>query len=200
MASVLDTVNNLVTLAQLKNYLDVDSADLVDDNKLEYVINAASNFFMAETNRLLKARNLTEYYDGNESTELFLNQYPINSSAETIEIYTSLSVPRDYTDNQISSDYILIESEVGIVSLISDYFPKGKQTVKVVYNAGYASIPYDIQRAALELCALMWSKEKNKIDIVSTYSIQNANITIQADKAFNAFCQKVIDKYKRVNY
>jgi hypothetical protein len=188
----------IITISELKTYLDIE--DTTDDDRLQSVIVAVTDFFETECNRKFESRDYTEYYNGDGGNELFLNQFPINSSSDEIEIYTSISVPRDYTDNQISSDYIVIESKIGLIHLISDYFPKGTQTVKVVYNAGYETIPYDLKRAALELGALMWSKEKNQIDIISTYSIQGSNITIQADKAFNKFCESVIEKYRRVEY
>lgn len=189
---------SIITLAELKTYLDIE--DTVDDDRLEQIIIAVTDFFETECNRKFASRDFTEYYNGDSGNELFLNNYPVNSEADEIQIATSISVPRDYTDNIISGDYILIESKIGLVHLISDYFPKGPQTIKVIYNAGYDTIPYDLKRAALELGALMWSKEKNRTDLVSTYSIQGSNITIQADKAFNKFCESVIEKYRRIEY
>jgi len=65
MAVTADTDNALITIDNdLRDYLGIANDDTTYDDKLQAVINAFSKFANNYTGRLLKARDLTEYYDG----------------------------------------------------------------------------------------------------------------------------------------
>ncbi len=59
----LDTVNALTTLATLKPYLRIASADSTYDTVLEIFVDGLSHEFNRQTKRELVARDRTDYYD-----------------------------------------------------------------------------------------------------------------------------------------
>lgn len=195
---IIDVENNLVTLNELKAYLDISTTDTDYDDRLERVINAVSTNFNNATNRLLKARNITEYKDSDGSDTIRLDQFPINSTAATISIYNCSHTPRDYTaDEKASSDDILIYPLLGKVRLITSAFYEGYQTVKVVYNGGYTEIPFDLKQACLMICGRLWKREKDKLDGVQNVAVQGSSMSSDISDLYSGFVLETLEKYRR---
>jgi len=94
------------------------------------------------------SRALTEYYDGDGDNELMLKQYPVSALTNLYD-----DVLRAFgagTAINIASDVVL-DSEKGIVRLWNQAvaFNVGIANVKVVYTAGYATVPETIKEAVL---------------------------------------------------
>jgi len=193
----LDSTYALITLADLREYLQVETADGYDD-QLERTINAVSRWFANRCNRKFPSQELTEYYDGDNGDTLFTKNYPITSTATTISIWISTDTPRSYGDDEkVDSDSILIYGDEGKIVLDDDYFDKGPQSVKITYTAGYSTIPYDLQEACMEMCAVLWKKESGRLQHLGSVSIAGASITRELDKAAPAWVQEVIENYWR---
>lgn len=142
----IDTVNQLVSLDDVKAFLKVTSED--DDAILESFVNLGSAWANAYTERLLRSRVLTEYYDGDGDSELLLRQYPVSALSNLYD-----DVLRAFgagTAIDIASNVVL-DSEKGIIRLWNQAvaFNAGIANVKVVYTAGYTAIPESIKEAVL---------------------------------------------------
>jgi uncharacterized phiE125 gp8 family phage protein len=142
----LDTANALVTLAEAKEFLKITGTS--EDTLIEGFINKASIWANDFTQRLLLSRALTEYYDGDGDNELMLKQYPVSALTNLYD-----DVLRAFgagTAINIASDVVL-DSEKGIVRLWNQAvaFNVGIANVKVVYTAGYATVPETIKEAVL---------------------------------------------------
>jgi hypothetical protein len=197
-ASILDTENNLITLQQLCDALDKTIITDGDDQKLERIINAASKFFNDRTNRLLKARANVEYCDGNGRDTLMVDNPPINSTPSTITICVDTDVPRTYpAANNYLPDSIVIYSKYGKIVLLDDSFYPGSQSIKVSYNGGYTTIPGDLEQACIEVCSMLWKREKDKLAGVIGISGTGGSINLDVQKALTPFAESVIEMYKR---
>lgn len=193
----LDTVNNLISLSDLKLYLGISTGTTTYDARLTDIINAVSWRFNAETGRKLKARAITEYRDGDNSTFIFTNEYPINSNSTDIEIY--IDTERSYsTSDKVSSDDIVIYSTMGKIVLDDDSFDEGAQSVKIVYNGGYSTIPYDLQYAAKEYARLIKHREDSNNIGVRSESVEGGSITYAEDIPWSV--KMVLQKYKKKDY
>jgi hypothetical protein len=93
-------------------------------------------------------------YDGNSCNELFTNNYPI-VSVTSIKYRNS---PLDSFSNTLAVSACSVYTFKVISN--SGYFPFGNQTVEIVYNAGYSTIPQDIEQCAVEATAIV-VKESN---------------------------------------
>lgn len=203
MSTKLDTGNNLITLNELKSYLgDTKSTYHARYNN---IINAVSHSFNRETNRKLKSRSLTEYYDGDGGTVLYTEQYPIVSTSTTIDI--RVDAERDYTTgDKIGSTKIMIDAEEGRIRLDDDSFDCGEHSVKIVYTAGYTitttsgatgTIPYDLQYAALEYARLLFNREmRNRVGVRSEAG-EGGSITYEQDMPWGV--KNTLERYKNVN-
>lgn len=120
-----------------------------DQVMVEKLITAASVWANNVTSRLLKARALTEIYDGRDSTVLFARNYPINS-------ITTIHQDEDRVFGiatlVAAGDYVFSTSGPRTIVAVNDViWEPGVQTIKVVYNAGYAVVPDDLENATLML-------------------------------------------------
>ena len=201
MPSVLDSTNSLIALTDLKTFLDIAASDTDYDNRLEDVINAVSWFFNLETGRHLKAQDLTEYYDGRGGSKLFLNSYPINSTSSTIEVYESTDNPRVWdATTKLDGDYLVIEAVSGIVYYEDGIFEEHPQSIKAVYNGGYAysgaEVPYDLQRAVLETGNKLWNSEIGKE--IGKQSVSAGGSSVAFVESFLPdFAKLTIERYVR---
>lgn len=144
----LDTVNALVSLADAKAFLKISAAS--EDTVIENMINRASSFANDYTQRLLLFRVNTDYYDGDGTGTLILNQYPVTALSNLYD-----DVDRAFgagTAINVSTDVVL-DNNNGLIRLFNQAvaFNVGIMNVKAVYTAGYslANVPESIKEAVL---------------------------------------------------
>lgn len=163
----LDTANSLITLSETKRYLGLSTAASTWDNRIEDFIDEVSHFCNAYTGRKLKARDLTEYYDGDGSTELVLNEYPLNSDSTGIDLY--IDTTWDYsTGTKVNSTSMLLYEDEGKIVLKGNSYTKGAQSVKISYNGGYttSAMPRDLKLTALKLVKHNYMKWRYDVEDV----------------------------------
>lgn len=135
--------NALCTRLQVKNYIGINQADSNLDNLIHDLINRVSTAFETYCGRVFRALDYTEYHDGG-CRALFPNQNPINS-------ITSIHVDSDWVwDSSTlidSSDYRVMDDKFIVYDGMFSY---GEGAIKLVYNAGYTTIPLDIVESAIQ--------------------------------------------------
>lgn len=188
----LNTANSLIALDEIKTYLNISGADY--DTILEQLIDGVSWKFNAYTNRKLKARDLTEYYNGKGRNYLFTREYPINSDKDSIEIYVDSD--RDYgAGTKVDADTIIIDSDIGKITLEEDTFVCYPQGTKIVYNAGYSTIPYDLTEACRKQVKYEFLKWKDNREGKNTVNIDAGSITF-SEEAMLPEVEQVLKRYK----
>jgi hypothetical protein len=180
------TGTELTTLAHVKEFLGIPTATTTDDTFLQNVITRISDDIEKECGRTFHASDLTEYYNGDGTDTLVLKNFPINSIAsihdDTDRVYGS--------DSLISaSDYIFYSDE-GMIQLDGLTFMKGLRNVKVVYNAGYSTIPTDLEKACIQRVCADYLEAKGGINVVEGQDF------FYKPKKLRDNAQIVIDRYK----
>lgn len=140
--------NALTTLALAKNYLRIPTLETSQDSIIELLINSSSQAIERECNRVLKKRPapLVEYHHGRRSNIILLREFPIISITEL-----RFDASSEFTDASTLVDpasYSLADDDMSIVRK-KGYFPDGVKNIKVTYEAGYATVPSDLEHACL---------------------------------------------------
>lgn len=149
MATLLDYA--LCTVADVKEILNLDSGNTSKDNLIIRKINQSTRVIENYCGRRFKSADYTEYYDGIGGSELELRNRPVNSIA-------SLSA-RNVITNENSfeladtEDYFIDES-AGIIEFLGS-FNGLYDSWKVVYNAGYDTIPEDVAEVCAQMAAYL---------------------------------------------
>jgi len=180
----------LTSVSNVKSFLDISNTS--DDTLIQNIIYRVTDQIQSYCRRDFFSTEYTEYYDGDGSKTLIVNQFPITAIDS---IYDDI----DYqwgSDDEISSDDIIFnansnDSKSGIINLDTDYFSIGKQNIKITYTAGYSTIPYDIEKAAILLSAIEYFTGKTFMNANSEGGNSNPE-----DLKTNAF--DILDLYMRV--
>lgn len=143
---------------------------------LEYLINSATDFIEKYTRRSILQGARTEYYDIEPGQKVInLMNYPVKDSASILVYAWDYMTATALVTYAVNTDYAL-DLDRGSIYLAGGW-PVGKQAVKVVYTAGWASadIPWDLKSACVNLCSLAYYR-RNKPGIASE-SYGNYSVT-----------------------
>jgi len=174
--------NALVSLADVKAWLDIPLTEISFDLKAELLINAASDRIESYLDRSLERKVRSERIDGVRSSRIPLRHYP----ADSVSIL-SFSSDWDFTDNIPTSGFEM--QEQSIIVLKNAASPRGNLNVKVMYAAGYVlpnsqlvtgePLPSDLKLACLLLVQWLWQVERDRRLGVSSKSKQSESISFE---------------------
>lgn len=162
----------LITRAEYKASMGIPSGDTTHDALHDALIAHVDAAIKRHLRQNIESATYTEFYSGDGTPHLFLRQLPVTG-------ITSIHVRSDayWTNANFTSDYLLTEGtdyavqwkqaslcESGIVRRIGNVWPGAlidsranllngpridQGNIKVVYTAGYATVPSDIKWAAI---------------------------------------------------
>lgn len=194
----------LTTLEMVKTFIGISESTY--DQALTDTINAVTAFFERECDRRFAENTYTnELYDSEfepwESglqMNLYVKQYPV-SDFTTIEYRNGDNAFFEYQE----TDYLLYEEEGRI------YFyggvPRGRQSVRVTYTAGYVidwedqaahTLPMDLTYAVTHMVAKIFNTRKTlgiKSESIGSWSITYMDIAAAKDEV----AKDAILKYSR---
>lgn len=150
----------LTTLENVKEFLQLTTTGL--DALIENLIIRGDSQIKKFTDRELEESTLTQQYDGTVENGgvLNLDEFPVTSITT---VHDDISLVFDASTLIPDTDYVF-EAKPGILRLTPlastlrpfrdpRQFNEGVQNIKVVYVAGFATIPGDLEQAAIELVA-----------------------------------------------
>ena len=155
---------SIIVKAEVKEFLGIEETD--DDDLIDDLITRKEAEEQNRIDRQLEAADYTEFYDGDNSDTLLLNNYPINT-------ITSLwdDTSRDYaTGDLIDPDDIFIYSVEGKIVLDGIHFAKGNQNIKIIFNAGYETVdmPPEVKGALIKIVSSEYLYAKGSIEAVES--------------------------------
>lgn len=185
---------SLTTVSKVKTYLGISVSTW--DSVLEELVNDCTVWLENEMGgrRIFNdASDATEYHDGGDSTgygkrSLFLKRFPI-ASVTSIS-YRSGTPGTPVWVAYTADDYERIDNEGTLHFLFT--LPVGRQNIKVVYKAGYTTIPHDLNLACQKLVAKEFDKRKSQG--IKSEGIGGANVTWNEE--IDPSIQRVINKYR----
>ncbi len=192
-------MTDLITLSNYKTAEGIQATK--DDAKLELLITSVSQLVKTYCNA-----TFVDYYT-NAKTEMFNINYnesfvqlaegpvvmadgnkPVVSERDNItSSYTTLTQDVDY----------YVDTELDCIYRMNKAWPKGPGAVKVVYKAGYATIPADLKLAVIDLITYYHKDEHKARQTIAGASIQNQSSSSQRNNvAFPDHIKRVLDLYK----
>ena len=185
---------DLIVLAraqQLPTLASVNAAYLAN------LISAASTAIERYCKRVFgSAAYVSEVYDGNGSTAMFLLNFPITALTSVVVLES------DGTTTTLAGTGFDIDAGIGEIRFERDcstdycYFPSGFQNLQVNYTAGFATIPADLQEACAQYCAWLYAGsavmagvQSEKLgDYAASFGPAAANIIpLQVQKMINPY-------------
>lgn len=163
----------LATVNDITNFLGIQSP--TDRDLLEDLINNVSASIESYCDRKFLSRSFTEYHDGLNISRIYPYQYPITTISG---IWEDAGWSWDSTTLITSSNYRIDNSARFVV--FNDYNPMiDEENIKIIYTAGYATIPYDIRQACIQEVVRLYKRRKS-ID-VSAISMADGSVNVLND-------------------
>lgn len=184
------TGDDLTTVANVKANYGLDTNITTHDTMLQNLITQNSKQISEECGRTFAAADYTEYYDGDGSDILMVNQYPINSITSIHD-----DVDRNFnSDTLIDSSYyhsVHDDAKGGIIRGDGVVFSKGKRNIKVVYNGGFSTLPGDLVKACEQMVMADYIEHTASVNTAVSDEI------IYKPEKLRKEAAKVIRRYKR---
>lgn len=194
---------NLASLTSVKRYLNISLSDTDNDDILNQLIGAASEAVETYCNRKFARTVYTEYHDGRGDARLVLDHRPVVS---VTSVHDDLN--RTFgADSLILSDDYIVRELAGIIELLrsaatfsssSAFFSDGQRSVKVVYEAGYATIPEDVAHACIILTAALYHRGKQGADAVYSENQAGAYAVTYDANLFSPALRALLVRYREV--
>jgi hypothetical protein len=183
------TPNSLTDLENVKNFYGMTGSKQLDDDLLEDLIDRISEAIYSYCNvTSFKEKTYTEYQDGAGSKYLFVNNTPIIS-------VTSINDDEDWEwglDTVIdSSQYRIVDKRYIVWK--DDYFTNADQNIKIIYKAGYSTVPGDLEQVCIEE-VLRRYKHRRDIDVQSK-TLDDGTVQYTS-KNFMQSSLTVLNKYR----
>lgn len=136
----------MITLTELKTYLWITTTS--QDDLLNLLKDWAIKFIKTYIWREIEAIDYIEYKDWNWQTELLLN-YPVNTLTSISLNTWTLNIP---VWEVVEATNYKLSNEIWKVFFVS-YLSRWFWNYKVIYNAWYTTIPWDLKLACLKLAS-----------------------------------------------
>lgn len=158
----------LVTLAEMKSYLGVQTSDTSHDTFLTEQINLISDVIEAYTRRVFSSASYAQTFyrtDFDQTHELSLFHFPLVSVTSIVEDGTTLD-----------SSLYRINKPTGIITRPDSYFFSCPVETVVTYTAGYAAIPSPIKSVVYTLVQERYNKKNSGVDLNFGSDVQRISI------------------------
>jgi hypothetical protein len=189
--------NALITLANLKVYLNIDSNNTDYDSALQQIINSVSTLMETEMDRkLVYATYTDEYLDGSGMQELYLPQWPVVSVTSIEEDETELTEGED-------EDFTVYE---GYLRKVYGTWARGRRNIKTTFIAGYwvsseeddaDEMPKDIQLACMKQCGIEWKRAKSEDWDLTSKTFPDGSVARNITN-LHPQVEKICQKYARM--
>ena len=188
---------DLTTYDLVKAWCGLPAGNTADDALFTRLVTAASSAAQLYMGRNIPSASYVEAYNGNSRQALLLRQSPIVSitsvTVDNTTIPQATAQPgagwRFDTMFLYLDGYGFNRSDGGGTSS----FNRGIQNVVVTYTAGYATVPFDIAQATIEMAGYLY-KSKDRIGEASKLV---AGQTIAYIRDINPNTLRTLDQYKR---
>lgn len=185
----------LATLAQLKIQLGFKPSDTLQDGKLQLFLDAGSAWVESYCERKFAEATRTELFHGNRSNAINPRQWPITNVTEL-----RISSTREWSDSStlIDDENYGISPDGIMILYYSGFFPVGFNNVRLIYTAGYSTIPSDLIMA--NLWASEWFYLHNNRGDSGRTSVSKQGESIGIDHDVPPMIKTILQPYKRIEF
>jgi hypothetical protein len=186
-------MSDLTTLANLKEWLALTNTT-ASDSLLSRLISAASAQIEKLTSRSFTLATYVETRNGMGGYRMILLNQPIVAIGSLM--INGAPIPQRPNLSSYSPGLGGYTFDQACVYLSGCSFCPGAQNVVITYDAGYSTVPADIEQACIALCG-NWFRYKDRIG-KSSEGIEGQSISFSANMLSAGGVMDVINSNKRV--
>jgi hypothetical protein len=176
----------LTTLANVKQYLQIEPDDTSADDLLERMIDAASVTIERYCGRTFLQANYTEVRHGTGQRRMSVRNIPMTAVSSVTVNGRSIPARPGATGQGFTFDQYC-------VNLTGYDFTDGYDNVAISYTAGFAAVPADVDLACCELVSLRY-KTIDRLGVTSK-SLAGESISFNMGD-FSEPVKRALDQYR----
>jgi hypothetical protein len=181
----------LTTVPACKAFRGIPGDNREHDAELARLIDAVQAFLELECERTFEQATVTEYFHGDDWRDLLIVARP-----PLISITNLWDDPlRVYATPLAASGYVMDDAEAGIIRLDGITFSKGIRNIKLTYVGGFATIPTDLEQAAIELVWAAREKGVNNLVGVRSRSVADGNVQY-VNLGWGSLVDDIVSQYR----
>lgn len=169
---------SLVALNDLKTYLGIDLIDTSQDSFLNSEIALFDETVQNYCNRIFEVNSYTEvihYDDFRDYNEHTLYHFPVATITSIKEKYVGMDdVTRNYRLNKKTGTIVLVD-EYNVKEMLFNNYSMGA-SLEIIYSAGYATVPLEIQEAVKSLIQARYNRKNSGVDLNFGNNVQRISI------------------------
>lgn len=189
-----------VTLADLKEHLDIDTTDTSKDSFLTNTLNACWKNLVNYLGQDLAQTTYTEDYDGDGGKTLILDQFPVISITSLYVDWNRTWQNSPFTPDSttlIAPTSYFCNLKTGVITIFNSYnsFSRGSGNVHVIYIAGYTTIPYDAKEALIEYASFVAQRAGTEGRVAQTLGGKSEQYDLSA---IPLYIRQMIISYRKI--
>jgi len=169
---------SLVTLDSVKTYLGIDPMDTTQDDFLNSEIALFDETVQNYCNRIFEVNTYTEtiYYDDfKDSFEHYLYHHPISTiTSVTEKAPNATDEVQEYRINKRTGGLVVVDDYGKKKRLFTNYVIGAY--LEIVYDAGYATVPMEIQESIKALIQQRYNRRQSGVDLNFGNNVQRISI------------------------
>jgi hypothetical protein len=163
------TDRSIITLDELKAYINVEASDATKDTLLYSIIDLCSGRIEEAIDSAVAPQDTTEILDGTGTRvltlESFISDIYGSTDPDRLDNVQYRNGPDDAWTNLVTDiDHLELDGKgielLGTTSSIrmASGFPRGRKNIKVRYYAGFDPVPAKLKVVCLEMSAMMFKE------------------------------------------
>jgi hypothetical protein len=192
---------DLITLQEYKTAEGITQPK--DDARLNVLIPSVSQLV-----KTYCGNSFVDFFSSNKTETFTLNwgTYIVQLTESPVNAIVSVQERQSYSDSYATLttgayEYALDSATDSVLRTLSSgqykNWPQGVDAVKIVYTAGYSTIPKDLKLAVLDLITYYLKDEHKQRQTIAGASLQNQGSTSQNNNvSFPDHIKRVLDLYK----
>lgn len=181
-----------ISLEQYKNYAEITSTN--SDRKLEGLITRVEEIIKSYCGLQFISATYTEELDLDGSF-VFLSQIPAQSIT-SIQYYDINGVLQaiDTSDYRLYKEESMLELTENAVTLVNTSKYSSRQ-IKVIYVAGYTSIPEDIKQATMDLVKYY---DKSEYTPLTSSNVRTIDYDVMQSVSLPPHIRRILSFYRKI--
>lgn len=169
-----------------------------DDERLDIIIPAVSSLvktYCGNTFLDYVTDPFTEYISiAWDEQKVILEEIPVIAISE---VWERDSETEDYV--QLATTDFVLERKTDQLVRLEAYWPKGVESIKVLYTAGYTELPAPLTLALVDLVAYYIHGEYKSVKSIAASTITNVTTSsVRANVDFPDHIKRVLDMYRQI--
>ena len=194
----------ITTVAKCKAFREIETENQEHDAELARIIPGVQAFLEQECARSFEQATVTEYHNGGSgwsqwetSASSWLDHVLVNRPpiASVTNIWDDPLLVYGSNTLIASTKYLIGDADAGLIVLDGARFQNGLHNIKITYVGGFATIPIDLEQAAIEIVWAAREKGQHNLIGVRSRSIADGNVQFVNLDWGSANLTPIIQKY-----